>query len=103
MGYVVEALLETVISCHWNAMSNNCMALYGSNVSVEVWAGLCWEHDDLSDDNGDDDWVLLNSMWYLMALIWGGLENLEKSGNLTLVRENSGKLWSAHYVLPQLR
>jgi len=30
------------------------------------------------------------------------LENLEKSGNFTLVKEKSGKLWFACDVLPQL-
>jgi len=30
------------------------------------------------------------------------LENLEKSGNFSLVRERSGKLWFACDVLPQL-
>jgi len=31
------------------------------------------------------------------------LENLEKSGNFTLVREKSGKLWFACDVVLQLR
>jgi len=31
------------------------------------------------------------------------LEKLEKSGNLTLVMENSGKLWFACGVLPYLQ
>ena len=33
----------------------------------------------------------------------GKLENLEKSGNLTFVRDKSGKLYRAFGVVPQLR